>query len=192
MPLVLTSGPAVEPVTLAEAKAHMRVDAAAEDTLIASLLVTSRLHVESALGLALITQSWSYFLDAWPPGAQLPLPLRPVQSIAAVRLYAADSSFTTLAPETYLLDGAGAPARLIRNGALAWTKPGRAANGIEIAFTAGYGAAASAVPAPIRQAILLLIAHWHEHREPIAVGAPGTPVPSMVSELLQPYRLARL
>ena len=90
MALVLTSGPAIEPVTLAEAKAHLRVDGSAEDTLIASLIITSRLHIEAALGLALITQSWSYFLDAWPPGNQLALPLRPVQSIAAVKLYAAD------------------------------------------------------------------------------------------------------
>lgn len=68
MPLILTDGPAVEPVTLAEAKAHLRVDGTAEDTLIGSLIVTSRLHVEAAMGLALVTQSWSVFLDAWPPG----------------------------------------------------------------------------------------------------------------------------
>ena len=96
MPLVLTAGPAVEPVTLAEAKAHLRVDGTAEDTLIASLIVTSRLHVEAAVGLALITQSWSYFLDAWPPGPALKLPLRPVQSIAAVRLYDENAVVTTL------------------------------------------------------------------------------------------------
>jgi len=57
MALVLTSGPASEPVTLAEAKTHLRVDGSAEDTLIASLIITSRLHVEAGLGLALVTQS---------------------------------------------------------------------------------------------------------------------------------------
>ena len=50
MPLVLTAGPAVEPVSLAEAKAHMRVDGTAEDTLIGSLILTARLHVEAELG----------------------------------------------------------------------------------------------------------------------------------------------
>jgi uncharacterized phiE125 gp8 family phage protein len=48
------------------------------------------------------------------------------------------------------------------------------------------------VPAPIRQAVLLLVAHWHEHREPVQIGAPGALVPAMVSDLLQPYRLKRL
>lgn len=192
MSLVLTGGPAVEPVTLAEAKAHLRVDGSAEDTLISSLIITSRLHVEAALGLAMITQSWSYFLDAWPPGDVLALPLRPVQSIAAVKLYAPDESVEVVPSDIYLLDGAGTPARLVRHGSLPWPKPARTANGIEVAFVAGYGAAAANVPAPIRQAILLLIAHWYEHREPVAIGAASAPVPPMVADLLQPYRPVRL
>jgi uncharacterized phiE125 gp8 family phage protein len=118
--------------------------------------------------------------------------LRPVQSITAVRLYAADESLQTAPSDTYLLDGAGSPARLVRKASLAWPKPSRAANGIEIAFVAGYGNAAVNVPAPIRQAILLLIAHWHEHREPVEIGAASVPVPPMVCDLLQPYRPVRL
>jgi len=192
MPLVLTAGPAVEPVSLDEAKAHMRVDGTAEDTLIGSLIVTSRLHVEAGLALALITQSWSWFIDAWPPGPTLKLPLRPVQSIGAVRLYDEAGVATTVAPESYFLDGASAPARLVRQGALVWPKPGRFANGIEIAFTAGYGDAAADVPEPIRHAILLLVAHWHEHRSPLEVGPIAHPPPDMVEHLLAPYRAMRL
>jgi uncharacterized phiE125 gp8 family phage protein len=192
MPLILTSGPAVEPVTLAEAKTHLRVDGSAEDTLIASLIVTSRLHVEAAVGLALIAQSWSYFRDAWPPGPSLELPLRPVQSIAAVRLYDENAVATPLDPATYFLDGAANPPRLVRQGAPIWPKPGRIANGIEVAFSAGYGSAAADVPGPIRQAILLLVAHWYEHRSPLEAGAHAEPVPDMVSELLAPYRSVRL
>jgi uncharacterized phiE125 gp8 family phage protein len=192
MPLILTSGPAVEPVALAEAKAHLRVDGTAEDTLIASLIVTARLHVEAAAGLALITQSWSWFRDAWPPGPALDLPLRPVESIAAVRLYDADGATTTLDPASYFLDGAGTPPRLVRQAALTWPIPGRLANGVEIAFTAGYGPAAADVPAPLRHAILLLVAHWYEHRAPVEAGAQPAPLPDMVSELLAPYRTMRL
>jgi uncharacterized phiE125 gp8 family phage protein len=192
MTLILTSGPAAEPVALAEAKTHLRVDGAAEDLLIASLIVTARLHVEAAAGLALIAQGWSYFLDAWPPGPALRLPLRPVQGIAAVRLYDEDAVATTLDPAAYLLDGAGLPPRLVRQGTLLWPKPGRVANGIEVAFTAGYGTAAADVPAPLRQAILLLVAHWYEHRSPVEIGAHAEPVPGMVGELLAPYRAIRL
>lgn len=192
MALVLTSGPAVEPVSLAEAKAHLRVDTASEDALVSSLIITSRLHIEAALGLALITQAWSHFIDAWPDsGPAVPLPLRPVQSIAAVRLYSPDESVETLPADSYILDGASAPPRLVRKSATPWPGPRRPANGIEIALVAGYGNTAADVPAPIRQAILLLVAHWYEHREPVEIGS-HIPVPLMVSELLHPYRLVTL
>jgi uncharacterized phiE125 gp8 family phage protein len=192
MPLVLTAGPAVEPVSLAEAKAHLRLDGTAEDPLVGSLILTSRLHVETTLGLALVTQSWSWFLDAWPRRRGVELPLKPLQSITAVRLYDEAGAPTTVAPGTYFLDGAGNPPRLVRQGTLVWPRPARTANGIEIAFTAGYGNAAADVPQPIRQAILLLVAHWYEHRTPLEVGSQAEPPPGMVADLLAPYRTPRL
>jgi uncharacterized phiE125 gp8 family phage protein len=115
-----------------------------------------------------------------------------VQSIAAVQLYGPDESVETLNPDLFLLDGAGIPPRLVRQGSLPWPPPKRTANGIEIAFTAGYGDAVADVPAPIRQAVLLLVTHWYEHREPIEIGAAHTAVPHMVSELLHPYRQVKL
>jgi uncharacterized phiE125 gp8 family phage protein len=191
MALVLTSGPALEPVTVAEAKAQLRVDATDEDTLIASLILTSRLHVEAALGLALITQSWRLMLDRWGADAALELPLRPLQSIDAVRVLPAEGAAVVIAPTNYLADVASVPPRLVRTGMI-WPQPGKAANGIEIDLTAGFGAAADDVPAPLRQALLLLVAHWYERREPIEVGSPETSIPNSVSDLLAPYRLKRL
>jgi uncharacterized phiE125 gp8 family phage protein len=109
-----------------------------------------------------------------------------------VRLYDEAGAATLLAPESYFLDGASAPARLVRQGMLTWPRPGRVGNGIEIAFTSGYGDAAGDVPAPVRQAILLLVAHWYEHRSPLEVGPQAEPPPRMVGELLSPYRAVRL
>ena len=108
------------------------------------------------------------------------------------RIYDEAAAVSTLDPATYFLDGTAAPPRLVRHGALAWPRPGRIANGIEVAFTAGYGPAAADVPAPVRQAILLLVAHWYEHRSPLEQGARPEPVPTMVSELLAAYRTPRL
>ncbi len=192
MSLVMTSGPALEPVSLAEAKAHLRVDGTAEDALIQSLIVTSRLHIEAALGLALITQSWSYFLDRWPKGGRLVLPLGPVAAISHVRVWNEEGGSESLALSGFLLDGHGMPPRLVAlAGALPLT-PGRVANGIEVGFTAGFGAASTDVPATIRHALLLLVAHWYEHREPVEIGVGVNAVPAMVSDLLAPYRRRRL
>jgi uncharacterized phiE125 gp8 family phage protein len=191
MALVLTSSPAVEPVTVAEVKAQARIDGTAEDALIASLILTSRLHVEAALGLALITQSWRWSFDRWPVEPSLPMPLRPVQAITSVKVLAADGTPATIAASDYVLEGDGLPPRIVRTGAL-FPQPGRAVAGIEIAFTAGFGAAAADVPAPIRQAVLLLAVHWYDHRDPLEIGSPLAAVPDAVSGLLMPFKVPRL
>jgi uncharacterized phiE125 gp8 family phage protein len=192
MTLVMTSGPALEPIGVAEAKTHCRIDGSAEDALIASLIITSRLHVEAALGIALVSQAWSYFIDHWPNARDLALPLRPVQGIDAVRVWSADNTAQVLPATAYALDGAGLPPRLAWVGASPPPLPGRSVNGIEIALLAGYGDTAADVPAPIRQALLLLVAHWYENREPVEIGATDIEVPQMVSALLAPYRGRRL
>lgn len=192
MSLVMTSGPGLEPLTLAEVKAHLRIDGTAEDALLQSLIVTSRLHIEAALGVALITQSWSWFIDRWPKTQRLALPLRPVQAVADVRLWRADGSSDSLDPSKFFVDGQATPARLVWMGSVPLADPGRVVNGVEIAFTAGFGAAPENVPSTIRHALLLLIAHWYQHREPVEIGSGINAIPQMVSELLAPHRRRRL
>ena len=190
MALMLTAGPAIEPISVADAKTHLRVDTIAEDILIASLILTSRLHIEAALGLSLITQSWQLTFDAFPDGNAVALPLHPISAITAVRTTASDGTITTLSAASTLFDP-GPPARIVRTGP-SWPHITAAANGITIGFTAGFGSNATDVPAPIRQAMLLLVAHWYEHRDPIEIGEPDTAIPKAVSELLKPYRRPRL
>ena len=79
MALTLIAGPDDEPVSVAAAKAHLRVDAGDEDGLIASLITTARLQVEAAFGLALITQTWTWSIGCWPRSGRVALPLRPVR-----------------------------------------------------------------------------------------------------------------
>jgi uncharacterized phiE125 gp8 family phage protein len=220
MATVQTAAPAVEPLALADAKAFLRIDTGDEDALIQSLILTSRLHVEVALGLALITQTWSCFFDRWPVahgcyGAPLQpagvaatfsdprawplsksdafvLPIGPVQSVDAVRIYADDGTFVPLDVAGFTLDLASRPPRVVRRLNTASVHPGRRLNGIEIAITAGFGPDPIDVPAPIRQALLLLVAHWYENRDPANVGTPEARVPSAVSALLANYLPVRL
>lgn len=191
MSLQQITAPLIEPVSLDDTKAHLRVDGTDEDALISSLILTSRLHIEAALGLALITQSWRLLLDRWPKEGEVRIPLRPLQSISEVRTYNAAGASEVLATERYMVDAAANPGRLVPVGP-GWPLPGRAANGIEIGFIAGYGDTDGDVPAPIRQALLLLVAHWYEHRDPVEIGTAAAAIPAAVSRLLKPYRLARL
>lgn len=191
MALMMRSGPLGEAVTIDEVKSHLRVDGTGEDTLLASLVLTSRLHIESALGLALMTQGWRVVLDAWPADGAVGLPIAPVQTIDAIRVRDQQGIAVAVDPGRYEFVPAGRPQRIVPRGE-GWPAPGTRIAGIEIDVTAGYGAAAGDVPQPIRQALLLLIAHWYEHRDPFEIGAPQTHVPGSVSRLLAPYRPVRL
>ena len=220
MATIQTTPPAVEPVALADAKAFLRIDTTDEDTLIQSLITTSRLQIEVALGLALIQQQWSIFLDRWPlprdpggapiqppsleyvipdPRARLyldagavVLPITPIQSVDAIRVYADDGTFVTLAPSLFTIDLVSRPARLIARSGSTVPDPARLLNGIEIAVTAGYGASPANVPGPITQALMMLVAHWYEHRDPSEIGKDTTNIPPAVSLLLAQYAPVRL
>jgi uncharacterized phiE125 gp8 family phage protein len=191
MALVLTAGPAVEPVSLAEAKAHLRVDHDHEDALIAQLIAAARTFVERTFGLALIAQTWSYFLDAWPRSAALALPIAPVQAVDAVKVHDASGAATEIGAEAYAVDVLSRPGRIVFTGAMPSVLP-RALNAFEVSLLAGYGDEPGDVPATLRHALVLLVAHWFERREPVVLGEAVQEVPAMVAGLLLPYRQVRL
>lgn len=66
MPIQIIARPAVEPVTLAEAKTHLRVDLADDDLLIGALITAARQHAETITRRALVTQQWKMTLDQFP------------------------------------------------------------------------------------------------------------------------------
>ncbi|HUS97218.1 MAG TPA: head-tail connector protein [Hyphomicrobiaceae bacterium] len=191
MALQLVVPPLVEPVSLDEAKVHLRVDSTVEDSLIGSLITTSRLHIEAALGMALISQSWRVVLDCWPLGDVLALPLRPVSAVTEIRVRDQGGATKVVDSVGYAVDLVGAVPRISSRTGY-WPMPGVRMGGIEIDLAAGYGALASDVPAPIRQALLMLVAHWYEHREPAAVGTEATRIPDTVSSLLAPFRVVSI
>ena len=80
----LLAGPAEEPVSLAEAKAFLKVDDIAEDALISTLIGAARLHIEGVTSKALLAQSWRLVLDNWPEGGVVKLPVSPLLSVTGI------------------------------------------------------------------------------------------------------------
>lgn len=189
MTSVLVTPPAVEPLALADMKTVLRVDGDAEDATIEGLLAAARTHVEGLTGRALITQAWRIYLDEWPRSGITRLHPAPVASVDAVTLYDEDGFASLLDPADYDVDTAQAPGRLrLRQRQC----PQRAMNGIEIDLTAGYGAEPGNVPAPLRQAIRMLVAFWFEHREAAQLAVVSAPVAHGVAGLVNPYRVLRV
>ncbi len=187
MSLSLTSPPAEEPVSLAEARTHLKIDTADDDALVAALISAARTRAEWHTGRAFVTQSWTLWLDGWPADGIVAIPLPPLVSVASVTTYAEDDGATVLAADSYRIDAASAPARLsIKNALSPPVVTLRRTNGIAVAFTAGYGPA-SAVPAPIKQAILTVIADLYANR-----GDEKALVGDTAAALLAPYRVFKL
>jgi uncharacterized phiE125 gp8 family phage protein len=186
MSLTLVTPPSVEPVTLAEAKAHLKVDTADDDALITALIAAARARAEWHTGRALITQVWTLHLDAWPEDGIIEIPLPPLQSVTSVTTYARDDTAATMSPSLYVVDWASAPGRLVLR-SCAPPANLRCVNGVAVAFTAGYGDAASAVPDLLKEAIRELIAFLYENR-----GEAPAELPLDCLALLAPFRVLKL
>jgi uncharacterized phiE125 gp8 family phage protein len=165
----LVSAPAVEPVTAAELKSQLRVDYTDQDTLIGALITVARETVEEWTNRALITQTWK----AWYQGFDdyLIVPKPKVSSLTHIKYYSTAGVATTVAASVYEADLINEPALITTAYGQVWpTWTSRPTKPVEVQFVAGYGAAAANVPGPIKQAIIMLAAHWFRHPEAVVVG----------------------
>ena len=186
--LILVTPPAGEPVSLTEAKAHLRIDSADDDSLIGALITAARQAAEAHMRRALITQTWRLTLDRFPAapqawwdgvrqaadmpgdGSVIELPRPPLVSVTSVTAYDDADNATVAGASSYFVDSDGEPGRIVLRSGQTWPAAVRVANGVEVVFVAGYGAA-SAVPQAIRQGMLMLIGQLFENREAMDGGA---------------------
>ena len=191
MALVLATAPSEEPVTLQEAKSHLRVDAADDDALITSLITAARETVEHITRRALVTQTWDYFLDAFPSGDELALPLPPLRAVTSITYKDKDGNVSTFDASNYVVDTASEPGRVVLKSSATWPSATLwPASAVTVQFDAGYGGAAD-VPQAIKQGLLLLVGHLYENREAIVPGTVLREIPMGVDALLWPYRVLR-
>lgn len=190
MTVSLLAPPSLEPISLEEAKAHLRLAGSDDDDYVSALIVAARLQVETAIRRVLIDQTWRIYRDDWPADGSIDLPIAPVRSIVEIVVYDVDGDPTTLAPTAWALDAASVPARLRLLGT--GPAPGRPLNGIEIDVVAGYGPSGVAVPQSLRLAIMMLVARWFENREGAGFGIVPSAVADAFEALVAPHRVMRL
>jgi uncharacterized phiE125 gp8 family phage protein len=162
-----TTAPAVEPVTLAEAKAHCRVDISTDDALIQGYITTAREWVEDYIDRALVTQQLVMKLDAFPAEIELPRPPMIASGTATavtITYVTGDAGGTvTLAASQYRVDRDSTPG-IVRNlYAGSWPSHLLDQNSVTVSWWAGYGDAAS-VPQRVKSAILMCVHELYEKR----------------------------
>lgn len=189
MTLFRTTAPAVEPVSVAEAKAQLRIGHDSEDDLLNGLIRAAREEVETRTGIAMIAQDWRLALDRWPRFGRVALLRHPVAEILSVTVYGTKGEASPVDPSTYEADFASRPARLYFT---TRPEPARILNGIEIDFSAGFGADGENVPEGLKRAILALVAHWYEFRAGFGAGDQPVSIPPGFERLISVYGRGRL
>jgi uncharacterized phiE125 gp8 family phage protein len=191
MTAALITPPALEPVSLADAKAHLRLDTDEDDALISAALTAARVQVEAKSRRVLIEQGWRVYLDAWPKKRIVTIPVAPLISVASLSVFDPTGDEITVDAGDYEVDAVSTPGRLFLSSPVP-VLVGRAVNGIEIDVTAGYGPSSIDVPAPLRQAIMMLVAHWYEHRGAVGHDMSLDQTPLGFDSLITPYRILSL
>ena len=195
-----TVAPSVEPVTLAEAKAHLRVVQTLDNALLTALIVAARSWCEEYTRRQFITATWLLTLDRFPRGMAdyvggetsgvygqdedsrvIRLPRPNLLSVASVTYVSYDGSTVTLASNTYRVDTNSAPGRLSPAFGSYWPPTRLVTGAVTITYTGGYGAAASAVPEPIKDAMKVYIQRLYD-----PMNAPDI---EAIKALLSPYRI---
>jgi hypothetical protein len=201
-PVIITP-PAVEPVSLAEARTHLLLPSAVtdQDAEIQELIASAREYAESITGRVLVNTTFDWVLDHWPmpaalaqralmqtlnmpasPLAEIRPPRSPLVSITSITYYDPQGIQQTLDPALYQVM-AGTPGRIMPAYAKAWPAIRSWPGSITVRFTAGYSADASGVPKAAKAAIRLMVGGWFTNREHIARQRPRI-LPSGVDWLL--------
>ena len=198
MPLYLVTAPTEQPVSLADAKAFMRVDTSDDDDVISAMLNTAIQNVDGRdgrLGRALISQTWDLKLPGFC-GYEIGIPLPPLIEVASVTYYDGANALQTLSTDVYEVAGIGgfAKGRVVLKYGQRWPVTYERAEAITIRFRAGYvdtdaSPATGEVPAPILTAIKRQVATMYENRESVVVGATVATIPGAVESMLAPYRV---
>lgn len=187
MGLRLITPPAVEPVTAAEVRLQQRIDQTIEDSLIDLWIAAARQAAEQQCDRAFLTQTLELQLDAFATEIALPRPrLIAVESVSYID--ASTQALVTLDPGAYAIDAFNEPGWLLPAYGTRWPGSLEAANAVRVRYRAGYGPAATDVPAGIRAWILLRVGSLYKHREEVASGLSVATLP-YVDRLLDPYRV---
>lgn len=185
MTLEVVTPPVDEPITLAQAKDHLRVLHDDEDDLITDLVTVSREQAEHICWRALITQTLRYQLDRFPPMIEPPRP--PLQSVSSITYVDTAGATQILDASKYQVDTKSMPGRIVPAFGTSWPSTRAVPNAVTVEFIAGY-ADPNKVPKRIVQAMKMFVGYFYRHRDMAVVGTIIADLPLTPSKMLYGMR----
>lgn len=182
--------PTAEPITLAEAELHLRVDGDTEDNLISDLIKAAREYCEEFTRRALAEQTIEAYPDHFPYEGEIELPRPPLQSVTSIKYKNSAGTETNMTADTdYLVDVDSTVGRIVLPYGKSWPAfTPWPVHPIKIRYVAGYSSA-DPIPKSIKQAMLLLVGHWYENREAVLKGTISKEIEIAVKALLSLHRV---
>lgn len=194
-----------EPITLTEARKHLRIEPFGyplkhpDDTYIDSLITVAREWCEQYTGRALATQTIVAAANEFPSMSSdydksLNLPLFPVQSVTSIQYLNTVGVLTTMPSTDYYVDQYSG--KIFLQVGKSWPETADREDAVTVTYVAGYtnneAVNSYPLPSPIKAAMLLLIGNYYENRQEDNVSgtkATYNSLPMGVKNLLQSYRL---
>jgi uncharacterized phiE125 gp8 family phage protein len=158
------------PFSMVAAKSHLRVDHAADDEYIATLINTTRRQYEWEHNRIVLTQTWTATLDCFPASNVIQIPLTPLQSVTSVVYTDVNSSSQTLGSSVYTVDTVSETPRIFLNEGFTWPTTEQVINAVTITMVLGDSTATDDVPEDAAHWMKLLMGHLYENRSAVEVG----------------------
>lgn len=200
------SGPAAEPLTLAQAKAQCRVDAdiVEDDEWFTDAIREARAFIEDQLKSTLVETSYRYERGQWGwdsssmwVGPELcdtiALPFGPIIAIDAITYLDTDGTRQDLAADRFQLVKTGTSGHVVPAYRTSWPAARASAGSIAIDYRAGYESEGSpagpgGVPPPVVRGMKMLVAHWYQNRESVLVGTISKEMEQGLNAVIGAYR----
>lgn len=177
------------PVTVEELKDHARIEHDADDALLNGYLRAATELVQEQMGRVLVSETYRLRLFQWPRGRRIRLPYPPLVSVDTFQYTKrGEGTATAVDSSIYSVLTDSEPGEIVLNPNMSWPTTELAADGIEVEFTAGYGARSN-VPERVKQAIMLIVAHWYANREATIQGTISKEVELSFRSLLMADRV---
>ena len=175
-------------ISVDDAKAHSRIDATAEDSLLEDYIKAATRYAETYTGLTLLDTDWTYTSSGFPGSRLLELPTGPIIEVDSITYLDTAGSSQTFSSDNYSLvkTQLGGYVQLEQDSE--WPETYGDVDDVTVTFAAGFGDEAADIPPDIRLGVRQLVAHWYEIREPVIVGVSIAPVSMSAERLLYPYR----
>ena len=175
------------PITLTEAKTHLKVDTTADDTFITNLIKSATSSAQEYTNRFFIATTIQQVGDKWEDISNL---LKsPVASVTNIKYVDPSGSLQTLSTDVYFVDDVNKPARIGLKPNQSYPEIIDRLNAVQVNYVVGLAAGPDEVDEGIRQALLLTIGNWYQNRQAVVTGTIATELPMNAKFLLDQYKI---